>query len=467
MRTSVSLQRLATNEVRPPPDLSGNALNLGQLDVHALSEEHSSLGLHEERHAKVDSVAAHNIVLVNHAAGTTLGQVESATDVVLLEDLTEGTLVLLGELNDLDADGAVLAGLLKVALDLGVGGVELVAKRVQEIDDLSEVTGSGVTTEEETLTRLGKTEVHLRLDTDPVGLDEVLTESGHLTGGRHLDAEVGVGASKTGPGKLGNLDGQVVTVDLHEINGLRDVGVSDGTSGNINEVGAEDLRGEGERAGSTEVALDDLEVALAAFGVVGVDDLHVEGTGDVPGLGDLLSDHLDTLDSGSRQVGGRKNKRSIARVNTSVLNVLTDCVEKELAVMCNSIDIDFASALNELGDNDGVVGRDAGGGKKLVLELSLRPDNSHGSAGENVRRADEDRVLNRVGELLRVLVRGKLLPGRLVNTNGVEDGGELVPVLSLVDVERVGTEDLGLASLLELKGDVLGQLATDRDNNTR
>jgi len=73
MKTSVRLQRLAANEVRPPPDLSRNALNLGQLDAHALSEEHSSLGLHEERHTEVDGVAAHDVVLVDHAAGTTLG----------------------------------------------------------------------------------------------------------------------------------------------------------------------------------------------------------------------------------------------------------------------------------------------------------------------------------------------------------------------------------------------------------
>jgi len=128
IETSVHLQRLATNEVRPPPDLSRHALNLGQLDAHALSEKHSSLGLHEERHAEVDGVTAHDVVLVDHAAGTTLGQVEGTTDVVLLEHLAEGTFVLLGELNDLDLDGAILAGLLKVTLDLGVGGVELVSE---------------------------------------------------------------------------------------------------------------------------------------------------------------------------------------------------------------------------------------------------------------------------------------------------------------------------------------------------
>jgi hypothetical protein len=153
-------------------------------------------------------------------------------------------------------------------------------------------------------------------------------------------------------------------------------------------------------------------------------------------------------------------------VNTGVFNVLTDGVDKKLAVRGNGVNVDLASALNEFGDDNGVVGRDVGSSKELLLELILRPDDSHGSTGQNVGRTNENRVLDAVSELLGLLVRGKLLPGGLVNTNGVEDGRELVSVLSLVDVERVGTKNLGLASLLELEGDVLRQLTADRDNDT-
>jgi hypothetical protein len=353
-----------------------------------------------------------------------------------------------------------------VTLHVRVGGVEFVAERVEEVDDLGEVVGGGVTTEKKTLTRLGKTEVHLTLDTDPVGLDEVLTESGHLTSGRHLNAKVGVSTSKTSPGELRNLDGKVVAVNLHEINRLGDVGVSDGTGGNINEVGAKNLGREGEGARGTEVALDDLEQALATVRVDRVDDLHVEGTSDVPGLRDLLSNDLDALNGSGGKVGGREHKRGVTGVNTSVFNVLTDSVDKKLSLRSDGIDINLEGTLDELGDDNGVIRRDAGGGEKLVLELRLGPDDSHSSAGKDVRRADKDGVLDRVSKFLRVLVRSKLLPGRLVNTDGVEDGGELVTVLSLVNVERVGTKDVGTASFLKLESDVLGQLAADRDNDT-
>jgi hypothetical protein len=46
----------------------------------------------------------------------------------------------------------------------------------------------------------------------------------------------------------------------------------------------------------------------------------------------------------------------------------------------------------------------------------------------------------------------------LVDTDRVEDGGELVSVFGIVDLLRVGTKDID-TSLLESKGNVLGELA--------
>ena len=133
------LQSAAADEVSPGADFGGNALRLGKLLAHALSEENGSLGLHEQRDTEVDSVAAHNVVLINETAGTDLGQVEDTTDVVLLEDLTEGTLVLLGELDNLNLDASILGVVLEVLLDRLVGGEEPVAQRVDVVDNLCEI----------------------------------------------------------------------------------------------------------------------------------------------------------------------------------------------------------------------------------------------------------------------------------------------------------------------------------------
>jgi len=254
--------------------------------------EGTYLGLHEEGNAEVDSVTAHNVVLVKLGLATGLGQVEDSTDVVLLEDLTESTLVVLGELDDLDGD-VVLAGLLDVVLDLGVGSEELVAKGVQVVDNGSQGRLVDVTAEENTLTRLRHAEVHGGLKRSPVGLDQVLTEAGNLTGGGHLNAEEGVSTGQTGPGELRHLGGKVVTLLAHEVNGLGDITADKSLGGNVNEVGTQNLADEGEGTRGTEVALDDLELGLSTL-LIGLDDLHVEGTGDVPGLGDLLGNLLDT-----------------------------------------------------------------------------------------------------------------------------------------------------------------------------
>jgi hypothetical protein len=461
------LQRTSTDEVGPRADLGGNALSLGELLAHALSEENGSLGLHEKRDTKIDSIAAHNIILVNKTAGTDLGQVEDTTDVVLLEDLAESTLVLLGELDDFDLDTAILGVALKVVLDSFIGSEELVAQRVDIVDNLSKIGVVDVSTEEETLTRLGAAEVHHRLSGSPVSLNKVLSEASHFTSRRHLDTKIGIGTSKTSPRELGNLDSEVITLVSHEVDRLRNVSAGKSTSGNINEVGTENLGHEGERTGSTEVALDDLERRFTTVGVVGVDDLHVEGTSDLPGFGNLVGNDLDTLDSILRELGRRENKRSITRMDTSVFDVLTDSVDKDLTVVSNSVDVDFAGTFDELSNNDGVVRADFGGGVELLLELGLGANDSHGSTGQDVRGSDENGVTDSVGELLSLSVGSEFAPGRLVNVDRVENRRELLTVFGLVNVLGIGTENLSLATFLKLKGDVLRELTTDRDDDTR
>lgn len=62
------------------------------------------LGLHEEGHTEVDSVATHYVVDIKNGLSSGLGQIEDTTDVILLEDFSQSSLVLSGELDDLDVD---------------------------------------------------------------------------------------------------------------------------------------------------------------------------------------------------------------------------------------------------------------------------------------------------------------------------------------------------------------------------
>jgi len=153
-------------------------------------------------------------------------------------------------------------------------------------------------------------------------------------------------------------------------------------------------------------------------------------------------------------------------VDTSRLNVLGDGVEQQLAVGSDSVDIDLLGTLNELGDDDGVVGGDSAGIEELLLQLVDTVDDAHGSTGQDVTRADQDGVSNSLGELLGLGDGGQLLPSGLVDANAIQDLRELVAVLGLVNVLRISAQDLGATSLLQTQGNILGQLATDRHNDT-
>lgn len=113
-----------------------------------------------------------------------------------------------------------------------------------------------------------------------------------------------------------------------------------------------------------------------------------------------------------------------------------------------------------------MVGRDISSSGQLVLKLVLATDDGHRSARQNVRRTDENGVPDSVSELLGLIDGSKLLPGRLVDADGVEDGRELVTIFGTVDVDGVSAEHLSLAGLLELKGNVLRKLATNGNDDT-
>lgn len=104
---------------------------------------------------------------------------------------------------------------------------------------------------------------------------------------------------------MGHLGGEVVALDGHEVCRGGDVLADEGFGGNVDEVGAEDFGDEGEGAGGAEVAFDNFEEGFTTLGVVGFDDLHVEGAGDVPGLGDALGNVFAAGHDGRFEVGWR------------------------------------------------------------------------------------------------------------------------------------------------------------------
>ncbi|GKT45601.1 LOW QUALITY PROTEIN: uncharacterized protein ColSpa_05782 [Colletotrichum spaethianum] len=382
-------------------------------------------------------------VKINHVLGQVLRQGELGALVLLL--VGENLQVLNGDVVLLKEVGSTR------------GGEQLVAEASELVDGRQHLLLVLVGADGQENVGFGDLEAgrHQSLE---VGLVLVNTEASDLSSGSHLNTQDGVGARETRETELGNLDTDAVGGD-----GGRGVGLerpaSDGLGGHLDHVDTHDLGDEGEGSGGTDVALNDLDVVVLG------NELNVERTSDVQGSTNLASGLLDSGDGLGLQILGRQDEGGVTGVDTSVLNMLGDEVANDNTVLGNGVHLNFLGILNILGDDDGVLARDLGSLGKVVLEILFRVDSVHRGTREDVRRSHQDRVGNSIAELLGLLKAGQLLPGRLVNTNGIQHTGELVTVLSVVNHLGGGTENLD-AGAVQRQSDVVGGLSTHGTEDT-
>ena len=131
---------------------------------------------------------------------------------------------------------------------------------------------------------------------------------------------------------------------------------SNGRSSNVNKVDTEDLANEREASRGSQVALDNLELCgIIAFSRL-PNDLHIEGTRDLKRSSDLDRDLLQAGHVALAQSERRQDEGSVTRMNTSVLDVLGDGVNKKLAFVRDGIDVNFLGIIDKLGDDNGMFG---------------------------------------------------------------------------------------------------------------
>lgn len=89
----------------------------------------------------------------------------------------------------------------------------------------------------------------------------------------------------------------------------------------------------------------------------------------------------------------------------------------------------------------------------------------HGGTRKDIGRTNENRISDLVGEFLRLVHSGQLLPSRLFDTELIQKLRELESVFASIDHQGAGTEDV--ASITEQRqGKILGLLTSDRNDNT-
>mmetsp|Transcript_74452 Transcript_74452/g.205214 ORF Transcript_74452/g.205214 Transcript_74452/m.205214 type:complete len:251 (-) Transcript_74452:435-1187(-) len=235
----------------------------------------------------------------------------------------------------------------------------------------------------------------------------------------HLDSQRRVSALEPLEGEHRGLDTHVVArrrVAAQPRGGGGEGLVADHRArGRLDEVDADNLGREGERAGGAQVALDDLDVATLS------DELHIVGPRDLQRGGQLV---CDLVDQGELRRGDglrRQHESGVARVDARVLDVLRDGVHQQRAVLRDGVDIDLLAALDELAHDDGPVEGDVGGHAQVADQLFLRVGHIHRRARQHVRRPHQAGVAHLIAEGKGVGFGGEHAPQRLVDADRVAE----------------------------------------------
>jgi hypothetical protein len=83
-----------------------------------------------------------------------------------------------------------------------------------------------------------------------------------------------------------------------------------------------------------------------------------------------------------------KDKCGVTRVDTGILDVFGYSVDEKFTLVCDGVDVDLLSVVDELGDDDGVIGRDIGSSSEVVFESGLGMYNIHCGSGQYIGGSD-------------------------------------------------------------------------------
>ena len=98
---------------------------------------------------------------------------------------------------------------------------------------------------------------------------------------------------------------------------------------------------------------------------------------------------------------------------------------------------------------------------KLLLIIA----NIHGSTRKHIRRTHKHRETDLGNEFVHIIHSRKLTPLRLIHTQSIHNAGELVPVLSLVNVASLGSENRHTA-LVKPESQVVRNLSTHGNDHS-
>ena len=228
--------------------------------------------------------------------------------------------------------------------------------------------------------------------------------------------------------------------------------------GHLRQIQAGGLRDERHGSRGAGVDLQDVDLALLDG------ELDVHQAADVQRLGQRVGLLLEPRDDLGRQAERRDGAGGVARVDARLLDVLHDAADDCPGAVADGVDVDLAGVLEELVDQDGVLGAGLDRLGHVPRQARLVVDDLHGAAAEDEAGPDDDRVADPLGDPPRLVVVGRRVAGRLSQAEPVDDQAEPLAVLGQVDALGAGADDRH-AGRLQRPRQVQRRLAAELDDH--
>src|SRR5262245_7105041 len=381
------------------------------------------------------------------------GRVDDEID-LLVDDQVDRVGAAFGDLVDrADLDAVPLEKLGGAA-----GGDQVEAQVLEALGDVDHVALVGVLYAEEDVA-LGREVVargDLRLG---VGAAEIHVDPHDFAGRLHFGSQDDVDALELAEREDRLLDREVLGLDLLLEPEIAELLSHHDLGRDLGERHADGLGDEGRRAGRTGVDLEHVDGGP----LDGELDVHEAADFELAGQRDGGAPDALELAVGEGEGGDRHG--AVARVDARHFDVLHDAGDEHVVPVGEGVDVDLDGVLDELVHEDGMVGVHVGGFLDVLLEHLLVVADGHGSPAEDVARANEDRVAQPQGDLLRLGEVDRDAGGRLRQLQLVDGGGELLAVLGAFDLLDRGAQDLD-AGIEERSGQVERRLASQLDDDS-
>ena len=119
-------------------------------------------------------------------------------------------------------------------------------------------------------------------------------------------------------------------------------------------------------------------------------------------------------------------------MHTGKLDMLTDSIRDDLTILRHSIHFYLFGMFNKLAYHYRMFFRNISCQFKETLQLFLVGTDVHGCTTKHIGRANKHRKTDLINKLINIVHRGELAPARLIYTNTIEHGRELLAVFGII-----------------------------------